>query len=257
MLFILEKIGSNCYLNLSRVPRRFFYEFVWLIFLTNSWRMFWRIFRRIFWRIFRRIFRRIFDEFFWWIFLMNFLTYNLWTIASFWIGVPSILFSPVSDNIWKHCFITNICKFISFWTFFPWSECLHGNVVYLKALFIRRSRYKSIGIWRWKCLAYPSCKLLNRKNSNQYYVSLHDMYKIFSSWAIIQWEFSHLQLISRLQQRLQQGMIDAENSAKWVDINSEGAILYYWPRAVIVTTFSFSSHAHACIRSISHVGWFN
>ena len=44
----------------------------------------------------------------------------------------------------------------------------------------------------------------------------------------------------------QQGMIDAENSAKWVDINSEGAILHLLTTnsgAVIVTTF-YSPHTH-------------
>ena len=57
---------------LTNFLMNFFDELFWWILLTN-------------------LINEFFDEFFWRIFLTNFLTYNLSTIASFRIGVPSIL----------------------------------------------------------------------------------------------------------------------------------------------------------------------
>ena len=92
----------------------FFDEFYWWIFLTIFCDgFFWRsLLKNLFWRTFLTIFLTN-DECFWWILIFRilifrnlifrilifrkiFLTYNLLTIASFRIGVPSILFfSPV------------------------------------------------------------------------------------------------------------------------------------------------------------------
>ena len=60
--------------------RNFFGEIFWGTFLT-FWRIFWRCVWRIFWRIF-------FDEFSW---QFSWWIFDLLTVASFRIGVPSIL----------------------------------------------------------------------------------------------------------------------------------------------------------------------
>ena len=93
-----RKFFDDFYNNFSDFSEEFF----WPIFLTNEF--------------FDEIFDEIFDEFFWRIFLSNFLTnyfdeffddfffgrffftYNLLTIASFRIGVPSILFFHKRPN---------------------------------------------------------------------------------------------------------------------------------------------------------------
>ena len=86
--------------HLSSLVSELFFD---KVFDEIFWRFFWRIIGRIFltnfWRIFltnflTNLFDEIFDEFF----LTNFLTYNLLIIASFRIGVPSILFFHIFMN---------------------------------------------------------------------------------------------------------------------------------------------------------------
>ena len=56
------------------------------------WWIFWQFFWQIFWANFWQIFEELFDNFF-----TNFLVYNILTIASSRIGVPSILFIIKQD----------------------------------------------------------------------------------------------------------------------------------------------------------------
>ena len=120
---IRTEISGRRFFSCASKLKLFFRRFLELPWGIYTYRSFWRIF----WRSFlTNILDEFFDEFFWqideffwrisktnilmnsltnfWIFLMNFfdelfdkfltnfLTYNLLTIASFRIGVPSILF---------------------------------------------------------------------------------------------------------------------------------------------------------------------
>ena len=87
----LSSLVSELFLVLM-VLMNFFDEIFWWIFLMNFFgRSFWRIFLTKFFDDFfdEFLFTNFFEEFFFGRFL---LTYNLLTIASFRIGVPSILF---------------------------------------------------------------------------------------------------------------------------------------------------------------------
>ena len=78
IVFKGDELSSNTFFD-EFFWRIFFYEFCLRIFFLRS---FWHFFWWIFWRIVLTIF----CDFFLWFFL----TYNLLTIASFRIGVPSI-----------------------------------------------------------------------------------------------------------------------------------------------------------------------
>ena len=101
--FCRIKMGTNGLCNFG--VTWFFVSFCFFLYNTIFWRFF---FTNFFYDFFWQIFENFFCRFFWRIFLKNllmnfltnFLTYNLLTVASFRIGVPSILFiheNPQND----------------------------------------------------------------------------------------------------------------------------------------------------------------
>ena len=92
-------LWGTCFMNILTIFfDEVFDEFIWPIILTNFLmdlltNFFDEYFWRICWRIFLMNFLTIFN------FLVDFfLTYNLLTVASFRIGVPSILFKVISNG---------------------------------------------------------------------------------------------------------------------------------------------------------------
>ena len=80
-------------------------------FLTNILQIFWGVFWGIFWWIIWWIIWWIFDDFF----RKIFFTYDILTIASFRIGVPSILlFSDTHVCIWQENLNTNLLLYCIF-----------------------------------------------------------------------------------------------------------------------------------------------
>ena len=104
---------------------KFFDEFFWWFFWRNFWRSFWWIFLRTFWWILKNsltnFFTNFFDEIFYELFdELNFFgiffyTLNLLTIASFRIGVSSILFFLISWLI--ECTVSGIFFILSVFRF--------------------------------------------------------------------------------------------------------------------------------------------